>query len=158
MVWFACDDAVGSPGDADTMSIEVTDDGIDWVEVAVVTADVNQDGSIDSDDDVWSERSFRVSEFVDPSSVFQCRFVVSDAPNNSVTEAGVDEFTISQVTCEDSEPCAGDINGDSVVNGSDLAVLLADWGVIGSIADVNNDGTVGGADLAELLSNWGACP
>ena len=158
MVWFACDDAVGSPGDADTMSIEVTDDGIDWVEVAVVTADVNQDGSIDSDDDVWSERSFRVSEFVDPSSVFQCRFVVSDAPNNSVTEAGVDEFTISQVTCEDSEPCAGDINGDSVVNGSDLAVLLADWGVIGSIADVNKDGTVGGADLAELLSNWGSCP
>lgn len=57
---------------------------------------------------------------------------------------------------------AGDCNGDRAVNGSDLAVLLAQFGQAiapGTAADINGDGMVNGADLSTLLSNFGAsCP
>ena len=48
-------------------------------------------------------------------------------------------------------------NSDGVVDGTDLAPLLADWGTSASGADVNQDGTVDGIDLAELLNSWGIC-
>lgn len=49
----------------------------------------------------------------------------------------------------------GDLDGDGVVNGIDLAVLLGQWGQSGIAADLNRDGAVNGADLALLLGNWG---
>ena len=49
----------------------------------------------------------------------------------------------------------GDINGDGVVNGADLAALLNAWGSCsGCAADLNGDSIVGGADLALLLNAW----
>jgi phosphodiesterase/alkaline phosphatase D-like protein len=48
--------------------------------------------------------------------------------------------------------CA-DLNGDGAVDGTDLGLLLVQWGGAGS-ADLNGDGTVDGADLALLLSTW----
>jgi hypothetical protein len=49
----------------------------------------------------------------------------------------------------------GDLNGDGIVNGADLAILLAAWGGSG-IADLNGDGTVGASDLTILLANFSA--
>jgi len=46
-----------------------------------------------------------------------------------------------------------DINGDGVVNGADLALLLGNWGNFG-IGDLTFDGTVDGNDLAMLLGKW----
>ncbi len=57
--------------------------------------------------------------------------------------------------------CSGDLNGDGVINGADLATLLAVWGACGDefcAADLNLDGVVNGADLATLLAVWGSCP
>ena len=57
--------------------------------------------------------------------------------------------------------CAGDLNGDGIVDGADLATLLALWGACGDefcSADLNLDGQVNGADLASLLAVWGPCP
>lgn len=54
-------------------------------------------------------------------------------------------------------PCSADLNGDCMVNGADLGVLLAQWATAGS-ADLNGSGSVDGADLGVLLSSWGACP
>jgi hypothetical protein len=51
----------------------------------------------------------------------------------------------------------GDLNGDGIVDGSDLAALLGAWGTCpGSPcpADLNGDGTVDGSDLAALLGHW----
>lgn len=48
----------------------------------------------------------------------------------------------------------GDLNGDGVVNGSDLAALLANWGGSGP-GDLDNSGSINGVDLAALLANWG---
>lgn len=49
---------------------------------------------------------------------------------------------------------AADLNGDGVVNGADLAALLASWGPSQSPADLDGNGIVNGADLAALLASW----
>lgn len=53
--------------------------------------------------------------------------------------------------------CPADLDGDGVVGGADLAVLLAAWGTAGP-GDFDGSGSVDGADLAVLLGAWGACP
>ncbi|HMN95896.1 MAG TPA: lectin-like protein [Phycisphaerales bacterium] len=52
--------------------------------------------------------------------------------------------------------CLGDLDGDGLVGGADLGLLLNDWGLPGA-ADLNVDGIVDGADLGLLLNAWGAC-
>jgi len=57
-------------------------------------------------------------------------------------------------------PCllAGDLNGDGVVDGADLGLLLTAWGACpsigGCLADLNGDCIVDGADLGLLLGAW----
>ena len=53
-------------------------------------------------------------------------------------------------------PCTGDLDGDGLVDGVDLAILLAQWLDIGT-GDLNEDGIVNGRDLAILLGGWGDC-
>ena len=69
----------------------------------------------------------------------------------------VNDFLLELLGADTLTDCPGDLNSDGVVDGTDLAPLLADWGANGSAADVNKDGTVNGIDLAELLSSWGIC-
>lgn len=52
----------------------------------------------------------------------------------------------------DAQPTA-DLDGDGLVNGADLAVLLAGWGSSG-IADLDGSGVTDAADLAILLAAW----
>ena len=52
----------------------------------------------------------------------------------------------------------GDLDGDGAVTGSDLGILLGNWGATSggaSAGDLNGDGTVDGADLGLLLADWG---
>ena len=50
-----------------------------------------------------------------------------------------------------------DLNGDGVVNGTDLGLLLGSWGACpGCPADLNGDGVVNGTDLGLLLGAWGS--
>jgi hypothetical protein len=51
----------------------------------------------------------------------------------------------------------GDLNGDCIVNGLDLAQLLGAWGPCTSpcAADLDGNGLVDGADLSNLLGHWG---
>jgi subtilisin family serine protease len=53
-------------------------------------------------------------------------------------------------------PCVSDLNGDRVVDGSDLGKLLSSWGTASS--DITGDMTVDGQDLGVLLAAWGVCP
>ena len=55
-------------------------------------------------------------------------------------------------------PCRGDFNGDDLVNGADLGLLLVGWGTEDPLVDLSEDGRVDGADLGLLLSFWGDCP
>ena len=59
-----------------------------------------------------------------------------------------------EVTIGDTGPL-GDLNGDGIVNGADLGLLLGSWGVcVGCPADLNEDGIVNGADLGLMLGAW----
>ncbi len=50
----------------------------------------------------------------------------------------------------------GDLNGDGLVNGADLGLMLVAWGPCGRdcIADLDGNGVVNGADLGLLLVDW----
>ncbi|MFO0875321.1 MAG: hypothetical protein U0575_15310 [Phycisphaerales bacterium] len=53
----------------------------------------------------------------------------------------------------DACPATADLNGDGIVNGADLGILLGNWGNAG-VGDLNGDGVVNGADLGILLGAW----
>ena len=60
----------------------------------------------------------------------------------------------------DSCECLGDLSGDGVVNGIDLAYVLTSWGVAGppgAAADIDGNGLVNGIDLAVVIGRWGPC-
>ncbi|MED5506259.1 MAG: trypsin-like peptidase domain-containing protein [Planctomycetota bacterium] len=57
--------------------------------------------------------------------------------------------------CAVDEPCEGDIDGDDVVGGQDLAKVLANWQT--PAGDLNGDLITDGQDLALVLANWGPC-
>ena len=54
--------------------------------------------------------------------------------------------------CEDG--ITGDLNGDGLVDGADISILLGAWGTADPIADLTGDGNVDGADLSIVLGNW----
>lgn len=54
-------------------------------------------------------------------------------------------------------PASPDFNGDHRVDGTDLGVILTQWGSSAATADLDRDGLVGGTDLASLLVAWGFC-
>ncbi|MCX5652361.1 MAG: hypothetical protein NTU45_13400 [Planctomycetota bacterium] len=53
--------------------------------------------------------------------------------------------------------CAGDLNSDATIGAADLAIVLSNWGAIGTRGDANSDAVVDAADLALVLANWGFC-
>ena len=57
--------------------------------------------------------------------------------------------------CPEVVSIPGDLDGDGIVNGADLSILLSSWGTSDPSADIDGDGTVGAADLSVLLGNWG---
>jgi hypothetical protein len=54
--------------------------------------------------------------------------------------------------------CIGDadINGDLVVDGADLGLLLGNWDTDACESDINGDGITDGGDLGLLLGEWSA--
>jgi hypothetical protein len=81
--------------------------------------------------------------------------IATDNPNNSVTEAGLDEFSISVTECVSAPACPADLNGDGAIDAADLATLLSSWGSPKN--DLDGDGVVAASDLATMLSSWGVC-
>jgi len=51
-------------------------------------------------------------------------------------------------------PVFGDLDGDGVVDGADLGLLLVYFGTAEPLADLNDDGVVDGSDLGLLLVAW----
>jgi hypothetical protein len=68
------------------------------------------------------------------------------------------DLRLDNISIARSTGSPADLNGDGVVNGADLAILLGAWGACPKgapcPADLDGDGGVGGADLAILLGAW----
>ncbi|MCK6483806.1 MAG: hypothetical protein HUU22_06365 [Phycisphaerae bacterium] len=102
--WFYNDD-----GD-DFLTVEISnDDGQTWVTLESTGHDPG-----------WKQRSFRVLDFITLTDQVRLRFSAADNPNNSITEAAVDDVAIFDYTCVDSI-VLGDMNCDGVLNADDVA-------------------------------------
>ncbi|MCX5641256.1 MAG: FG-GAP-like repeat-containing protein [Planctomycetota bacterium] len=150
--WYFCSDAppAGStPAEVDTLFAEISaDGGTTWLRLENVSTYPTPNA--------WTRVNFSLRGIVPAlTSTMRFRFSISDSPDNSTTEAGIDDFSISAVVCVN--PCMGDLDGNHVVNGADLGMLLAGWGA-GGIGDLDGNGAINGADLGLLLAAWGACP
>ena len=66
-----------------------------------------------------------------------------------------DTCSTRNVTVEFVDPCPADLNGDNIVNGVDLGLLLAAWGT--AEQDITGDDTTDGVDLGIMLASWGLC-
>lgn len=83
-----------------------------------------------------------------------------DGDNDGVAISDIGAFETQVAT----SVCPADLNGDGLVNGADIATLLAQWNTSVPMtnpfasADFNQDGFVNGADLSFMLANFGACP
>ncbi|MEZ6242736.1 MAG: S8 family serine peptidase [Phycisphaerales bacterium] len=53
----------------------------------------------------WFDVSFRIADYVAPTSQVRLRFTASDLGSGSVVEAGVDAIHIEEQTCEDAGGC-----------------------------------------------------
>lgn len=65
----------------------------------------------------------------------------------------------SMIDISGTEPIPGDVNGDGVVNVSDLLIMISQWGECPTsgdcLSDVNGDGYVSVTDLLIAIGNWG---
>ena len=139
------------PTQFDTFTVQVTNNGTGWITALSVM------GGVDLQQ--WVNHSFNVADFVVPSATVQVRFIATDSPNNSVTEAGIDNFAVSTFSCGSGATTfrRGDINGDSSTDISDAIGLLQGLfdpafplGCTDS-ADANDDGLNNIADAIRVL-------
>jgi hypothetical protein len=79
----------------------------------------------------------------------------SDAGQYTVAFTNTCGIGTSSAAAVTISTCIADLNGDHVVNGADLGLLLGAWGT--GEYDRNGDGVVNGQDLGLLLGNWGSC-
>lgn len=150
--WYSNDQ--GAEPNSDFMPIEISNNGgTSWVLVESVTENAR----------AWVTKTFRVSDFVTPTSNMRLRFVARDDSPPSVVEAGVDDFKVSYIDCEPPNDCIGDADGDGDRDFGDIGIILANFGVMGGSGsdpgDSDGDGDVDFADIGITLANFGAtCP
>ncbi len=137
-------------GEEDDFQLLASYDGVDWFVV------------IDYDDYLanggWRTDSVEIEEggLIEPSSTLQIQFLATDLVPDNRIEAGIDAVSITGIVCDEVD-CAGDVNGDSVVNVTDILIAISDWGLGDSPADVNEDGIVNVSDVLQIINAWGEC-
>ena len=143
----------GDPNN-DLFKVHVSNDnGVNWTLVSIF-------GPYTSSG--WSVHTFMVGDFLTPTGQVMVRFEASDLAGGSVVEAGIDDFAVIRIVCEEVE-CPGDLDGDRDVDLADLAALLANYGTTSGAeyedGDLDGDGDVDLSDLSALLAVYGTtCP
>ncbi len=111
-------------GDVDGLTTQVTNNRTDWVDVDTTFGTSS----------AWQTHSFTLGDHVEPTASVQVRFVVSDNPNNSLTEAAIDNFTVNELVCADEV-------GPEIVHGS-AGVSFHEHG-FGGFIDAGSESTDG---------------
>lgn len=142
-----------APG-ADVFTVEISNNaGITWTTLEVVGPSTAESSG------GWFDSSFRVADFVAPTSAVVVRFIAEDAGEGSVIEAAVDAFSISGLSCENPATCPADLTGDGVLNFFDVSAFLAAFSNGDLVADFTGDGTLNFFDVSEFLAAYSAgCP
>ena len=85
--WWLVNDDLDTTAE-DTLLVEVTNGG-PWVTARAITS--NSSG--------WNTESFKIGDHIVPSSTVQIRFQIADVPNNSLTEAAIDDVVVERIEC-----------------------------------------------------------
>jgi len=143
--WLWYSNNLGPNPATNTFPIDVSaNNGLTWVNLETVSQAVGETAA-------WVKKSFKLNGLITPTAQVKFRFRAGDY-TGAVVEAAIDDFRLVGINCQASRPA--DLNGDGVVNGSDLGRILGGWGQPG-VTDINGDGTTNGTDLGLLLGDWG---
>jgi hypothetical protein len=101
---------------ADTLQVSVTGDGATWFTVETVGAN---DPVTGVPANAWTVHTFKVTDYLVPTTTVQVRFSIADNPNDSITEAAIDAFTVEELQCAPPVYCQAVIG----MQGPGLATL-----------------------------------
>ncbi len=134
-------------GSPDPLVVEVSNNnGASWVQARSYTSQ-----------SVWRTDSFNVQDFVPPTGQVLVRFVSRDAPNDSLTESGVDDFKVSTLGCPTQ--CYPDCNNSGDLTIADFSCFQTAFAAGQPYADCNTSGTLTIADFACFQTAFAAgCP
>lgn len=138
--WYWYSNNLGGAPNLDEFVVQLSANGTTWTTAATVQSSAT----------AWRLAEIALDGLIPVGSSIFVKFVAQDLNSGSLVEAAIDDVRIVTTACA---TVAGDANGDGMVNGQDLSILLSQWGSAGS-ADFDGDGSVAGPDLAVLLSNW----
>ena len=141
--------------------------------------DLDEDGDVDPEDLAGYPGAFEVTPFQRGWEVldFDGNFLIEEddvmsfldvyeGPIEDCDDNGIiDALEIAMGTAPDEdldgiidgckdESLTGDLDGNGVVDGGDLTMLLGWWGSAWPHGDFNQDGTIDGQDLLHLLAHW----
>ncbi len=139
----------------DHANIQVSTNGSTWTTIWENPTSTFQDTA-------WSTQLFDISAIADDKPTVYIRWGMGTT-DGSVTRSG---WNIDDVQILAFVPlCEGDINGDGIVNVTDLLAVIGAWGPCPSCpptpcaADIaGNDCIVNVSDLLMVIGNWGGCP
>ena len=140
--WVFCSTGPSSP---DPLFVAVSNDGgTNWTDVLSIPTTIPTGGT----QPTWTNFSFIASSAFPGQPLtanYRVRFRISDNPNGSVTEAGVDVFQVTKFVCTAPCACGSDMNTDGQRNGSDIQgfVDCMVGGAGSNCACANLDGTPG---------------
>lgn len=154
MRWYSNDQ--GADPNNDSMPIEISNDGGgSWTLLELVTENAH----------AWVKKSFRIADYITPTSQMRLRFIARDLGAGSIVEAGVDDFRLDYVDCTAVPPtaCLGDADADLDRDFADITAVLGNFGNIyltpGGLGDADHDLIVTFADITAVLGNFGIpCP
>lgn len=136
-------------------TIEVSNDGETWTQIWI------NDEWVEVAEDAWSAHEFDISAVADGHESVKVRWSYTiNAGAWAYSGWNLDDIEITGVNGSIDE-CPADMDGDLMVQGADLTILLGQWGdcfdSTDCSADLNGDGYVNGADLTLMLGAWGSC-
>ena len=140
---FLSNNTGANPGE-DPLTILVSNDGgTSWVTVDTIYQSHN-----------WTNRSYHLETMITPSASMRLKVRAEDlGAGDSQVKAAVDNIAIEAVVCTAAP--FGDLDGDRIVGGGDLSVMLLEFGnCSGSTADLDQSGCVDAGDVAVLLLSY----
>ena len=97
------------------------------------------------------------STLCDPTGAC-CQGTTCNVLSEADCDAALGTYQGDESTCDAGLcSCPTDLNGDFVVDVSDLLLVIDAWGSNSGNADINGDGIVDVGDLLEIVGNWGPC-
>lgn len=144
---------IGANPGVETFLVEVSNNGgASWTTIEEVGPSTPESSG------GWFFKTFRVADFVTPTSTTRFRFVAKDFIG-AVIEAGVDGFSVTGLTCEQPPSCACDLDGNGSLTLDDLDAFAAAFNSSDLTADCDGNGLLTLDDLDCFITCFSAgCP